>query len=87
MAVPHAGSGRDEVEIAAGPEVEWKAGVVGVLDGLRIKITSPTGTIKGTLVAEKFTIPVVITPEGAVPGSGVAPVSVGVRTRLPEGGR
>jgi len=61
VAGPHVGSGRDEVEIAAGPLIEWKSGVVGILDGLRIKITSPIATISGTLIAGKFTIPINIT--------------------------
>jgi len=45
------GSGRDEVEIAPARRWEWKAGVVGALDGLRIKITSPVPTIQATLTA------------------------------------
>jgi len=68
---PHVGSGRDEVEIAAGPTVEWEAAVVGVLDGLRIKITSPVPAIQATLTAGKFTIPITIAP-----GVG-APVTTG----------
>ena len=64
---PRVGSGRDEVEIAAGRTVVWKAGVVGVLDGLRIKITSPVPTIQATLTAGKFTIPITIAPGSTPP--------------------
>ncbi len=69
---PGPGSGRDQVEIAAGPKVEWKAGVVGVLDGLRLKITSPTPAINATLVAGKFTIPIVIGSATQPPAGPVA---------------
>jgi hypothetical protein len=60
---PREGSGRDEVDVAAGATVKWEAGVVGVLDGLRIKITSPVPVIHGTLKAGHFTIPLVINPD------------------------
>ena len=62
---PHEGSGRDEVLDASGPKVDWKAGVVGVLDGLRIKITSDSPNISATLTAGKFTLPLAIIPEPA----------------------
>ena len=60
---PHEGSGRDQVDVAAGSTVKWEAAVVGALDGLRIKITSPAAEIHGTLKAGNFTIPLVINPD------------------------
>ena len=53
-AVPHEGSGRDELLVTSGPVISWEAGVVGALDGLVIKITSPTPTITATIKAGKF---------------------------------
>jgi hypothetical protein len=74
---PRVGSGRDEVEVAAGATIKWEAAVVGVIDGVRIKITSPTAEIHGTLIAGKFTLPLVIrpavTPSSAPAARSVAP--------------
>jgi hypothetical protein len=67
---PHEGSGRDLLVDKAGAHIEWKAGVVGALDGLRIKITSATPTVKGTLKAGNFEIPLNITA-GAAPAPAV----------------
>lgn len=69
---PHAGSGRDEVEVAAGADVTWEAAVVGALDGLRIKITSSSPVMDGTLVAGKFTVAIHI-----VGGTGGVTPAVG----------
>jgi hypothetical protein len=66
---PHTGSGRDELEVRTGTEIEWKAGVVGVLDGLRIKITSPTPDIQASLTAGKFVIPININPGTGTPAT------------------
>lgn len=80
VAGPHVGSGRDEVEIAAGPLVEWKAGVVGALDELRIKITSPTPIVNGTLTAGKFTVPITVAPAS---GAGSNAPTTGARVLPP----
>jgi hypothetical protein len=69
VAGPHEGSGRDQVEDPSGPRIDWKAGVVGALDGLRIKITSDSPTIHATLTAGKFEIPLTITPDTATPAA------------------
>ncbi len=61
-AEPGPGSGRDELIKASGNPIVWKAGVVGALDGLMIKITSETGEMTGTIKAGKFDVPFKITP-------------------------
>lgn len=59
---PGPGSGRDELITASGAKIEWKAGVVGALDGLTIKITSDSPTITGTIKAGNFTVPLNVSP-------------------------
>ncbi len=83
--LPGPGSGRDEVVEKSGPVVDWKSGVVGALDGLRIKITSPDATIHATLVAGKFTIPITITgPTGVAPPVGVTSGSPPPTVLIPQ---
>ncbi len=59
---PGSGSGQDEMIQSQGSQITWKAGVVGALDGLLIKVTSDSASISGTIVAGKFTVPFTITP-------------------------
>jgi hypothetical protein len=68
---PHEGSGRDFVVDRAGSHITWEAGVVGALDGLRIKITSSTPVVQGTLKAGNFEIPISI---GTATGGGAVVV-------------
>lgn len=58
---PGAGSGRDQLLQSEGQQITWKAGVVGGIDGLLIKITADTPSVSGTIVAGKFTVPFTIT--------------------------
>lgn len=59
---PDQQNGRDQLIDASGPVIEWKAGVVGAIDGLLIKVTSEKPTVEATIKAGKFTVPVKITP-------------------------
>jgi len=57
---PGPGSGRDALLVPAGKEISWEAGVVGGLDGLKIRITSDQPVINLTVKAGNFTVPVTI---------------------------
>ena len=62
---PGDGSGADDLVTREGKEIVWKAGVVGALDGLLIKITSDTPTPSGTIKVGKFSESFSITPKAA----------------------
>ncbi len=53
---PGPGSGRDKLIQGSGSQIVWKAGVVGGIDGLLIKITSDSPTPSGTIKAGKFSV-------------------------------
>jgi hypothetical protein len=59
---PGQGSGADELVQSQGHQIVWKAGVVGALDGLLIRIASDSPTMSGNIVAGKFAIPFSVTP-------------------------
>ena len=62
---PGPGSGRDQLLTSEGTKIEWKAGVVGALDGLAIRITNASSLMTGTIKAGNFTIPFTIGPAPA----------------------
>jgi hypothetical protein len=59
---PGPGSGRDELENISGAKIVWKAGVTGMYDGLRMKLTSDSPTFTATVKAGNFTVPVTFKP-------------------------
>jgi hypothetical protein len=64
---PGLGSGRDELVQSSGTQIVWKAGVVGGLDGLLIRITTDTPTAEGTIKAGNFTVDFKSNPAGRHP--------------------
>lgn len=60
-------SGRDQMIQSQGATIVWKAGVVGGLDGLLIRLTGKSDTITGTIQVGKFSVPFTVkaSPTGA----------------------
>jgi hypothetical protein len=60
-------SGRDQMIQSQGATISWKAGVVGGMDGLLIRLTGKSDTITGTIQAGKFSVPFTVkaSPAGA----------------------
>jgi hypothetical protein len=72
-----AGLGRDQLLQSEGQQITWKAGVVGGIDGLLIKVTADTSSVSGTIVAGKFTVPFTITAGEQSTSQPTAPTKKG----------
>jgi hypothetical protein len=63
---PAGGEATEETEKvvhADGTEISWTAAVHGKYDGLRVKITSKTAEVSGTIKVGNFTVPFTVTEE------------------------
>jgi hypothetical protein len=79
---PQVGTGRDQMITTSGAKIEWKAAVVGVLDGVVVKITSDTPDVSGVVKAGAHSVAFASAPASAGPAAAtvnIAPVSVQVQ--------